>query len=295
MSFSKTSTRLNSKICTFESTISDQESIRIDNGFDDSESLQERRNNGETHLFLKVKLPSLPPYKTVLIRSSFIFRITGQLESLGYNNATIENGEGKIVAYSDEFEVVSRRQHVSIEFYPKTDESYFLTCKVEHAENWATFYFDNIETKCLLLGCKDHYILKQIYPDNIDWDRVADSLSCDELPLQQKRKFIQNTIDDYGNNLIHLACIQNAPIRIYKSILSIGGRESVFIRNDLGHTPLHSVCINCTGEDYVKALIKVGGIDIIEARDENDCTALQLAHWKGHETIISLLQSVVDR
>ena len=99
-------------------------------------------------------------------------------------------------------------------------------------------------------------------------------------------------MDDYGNNLIHLACIQNAPFRVYQSILSIGGKESVFLENQLGHTPLHSLCINCDKEDYVKALIQVGGVDLIEVQDENDCTALQLANWKGQESIITLLQSL---
>lgn len=329
LSLSHTCKQFHSQVCILKSKLhvpnrKTQEEGQVSSsnqGHEEGQEEEEARTAAGD--FLLISLPIVVPDKTLYFRAFFTIHIPGaggggQFNDydLGTTNAIMKNGKGIIVASSREFPIVSARQYTSIEFIPRPEQdegqTYFLSCKVSrqatststtggrrYLNDWSTLLLEDIETESLIYGQSCNVldsILKTIHnnmhdEDVIDWNKIADSLSCKDLPLHFKRRLLQDQRDDEGNNLLHLACIQNAPVSSCRVLYSIGGHESVLLRNHLGHTPLHSLCIKCHTQEHVEALIEVGGMDIIEAEDENKCTALQLACWKGQEqAIIPILQ-----
>lgn len=288
LSFSQTARRFNSKTCILQRIIPNCECIRVRLNSDEA-VIAEQGSVLKGNDLLHLKLPLLLPHKTLAFRVFFTFHAKGRFHSLRNINATVKNDKGIVVASSRDFPVVGARQYLSIKFLPRSEENYHLSCKIEREirfEDWTTFFLEDIETESILYGYNNDYILKVIPPDQIDWKLIADSLSCEDIPLYIKRQAIQKKRDDDGSNLLHLSCVQRAPLCTCRLLFSIGGHESVLMKNYLGHTPLHTLAMNCPNQKYIVALIEVGKEDIIQAEDVNKCTAFQLACWKGQEKAI---------
>ncbi len=93
------------------------------------------------------------------------------------------------------------------------------------------------------------------------------------------RDFVWEKEDRNGWTALHVACENNASIDVVKMLIKEGGgRDIVWEADKVGRTPLHFVCLKNAPVDVVKELIEAGGgRDIVWEKDEDDSTALHLA------------------
>jgi len=106
------------------------------------------------------------------------------------------------------------------------------------------------------------------------WPEVRKYLSSDAAEEEKKSNIMYR--DDEGSTCLQEACSHDAPDDIIKTMLDIGGKELVMMKEINDCTALHFACYKGASYNIIKMLIEVGGKDLVMAKSSSGNTAL---HW----------------
>jgi DnaJ-class molecular chaperone len=121
---------------------------------------------------------------------------------------------------------------------------------------------------------------------------VRKYLSSDAAEEEKKSNVMYH--NHYGTCLF-VACCQEPPDDIIKTLLDIGGKELVMMTGS-NWTVLNRACMTGASYNIIKMLIEVGGEDLVMAKNKSGNTALHYScgcikeHTKVAEKIILILQ-----
>jgi len=126
-------------------------------------------------------------------------------------------------------------------------------------------------------------------------EAVAKKVSVDfvKLLIESGSPDLFTNEDKYGNNLLHLACRFNAPVKVVELLLDNGPEGMITAKNMYGYTPLHLAAQYQASPEIVQILLDSGPDNIVTYQDNDGYTPLHLACQ--FEASVQVVQALLDK
>jgi len=126
-------------------------------------------------------------------------------------------------------------------------------------------------------------------------EAVAKKVSVDfvKLLIESGSPDLFTNEDKYGNNLLHLACRFNAPVKVVELLLDNGPEGMIIAKNMYGYTPLHLAAQYKASTEIVQILLDSGPDNIVTYQDNDGYTPLHLACQ--FEASVQVVQALLDK